>query len=38
MDSGDEDGDDSDCAAVWLHPLCQETWGSSGAWLCGGTY
>lgn len=36
--SGDEDGDDIDCAAVWLYPLCQATRSGSGAWLCGGTY
>lgn len=38
VDSGDEDGDDIDCAAVWLYLLCQKTWSSSGTWLYGGPY
>lgn len=36
--SGDEDGDDSDRAAVWLYTLCQEARGGSGARLCHGAY
>lgn len=38
MFSGDEDGDDSDRAAVWLYTLCQEARGCSGARLCHGAY